>query len=343
MNFNGTLSNKYSTVASFVEHYTSKGVSDKIFHFDPFTTKALSSSMHFLNSMGSYSICIKGILSVGCFVLISNHLIPFINKIFQKLKGIMSKFWEKLIMYIKSTPSGQNSSRGSFNQNSSRVSSNNDVNRPMYASTSSGGNNGGGEDDEDEFNKKNPRNFPLSPPSSSFLTKDELAMLTQILRQLLEDIRLFNGWSTATGSPNILNRISVFSNGNLSRLNTLLNSLEERIDLYNLPAYYRVVLLTHSLRIVVTMLNRMYNQFRTIPLWDLEVTRLPYFTLPHLPRDIYWPFNNAWFYMHRRYDPLVYTNIGIDNLRGPIHQNYNLIYSQTYIIRILEYILNILL
>lgn len=169
-------------------------------------------------------------------------------------------------MYIKSTPSGQNSSRGSFNQNSSRVSSNNDVNRPMYASTSSGGNNGGGEDDEDEFNKKNPRNFPLSPPSSSFLTKDELAMLTQILRQLLEDIRLFNGWSTATGSPNILNRISVFSNGNLSRLNTLLNSLEERIDLYNLPAYYRVVLLTHSLRIVVTMLNRMYNQFRTIPL-----------------------------------------------------------------------------
>ena len=38
--------------------------------------------------------------------------------------------------------------------------------------------------------------------------------------------------------------------------------------------------------------------------------------------------------MHRRYDPLAYTNVGIDNLRGPIHQSYNLIYSQTHIIRI---------
>lgn len=104
--------------------------------------------------MGSYSICIKGILSVGCFILISNHFIPFISKIFKKLKGIMSKFLEKLIMYIKSTSSGQKSSRGSFNQNSSRVSSNNDVNRPMYASISTGGNNGGGDDDGDEFNKK---------------------------------------------------------------------------------------------------------------------------------------------------------------------------------------------
>ena len=47
--------------------------------------------------------------------------------------------------------------------------------------------------------------------------------------------------------------------------------------------------------------------------------------------------------MHRRYDPLVYTNVRIDNLREPLHQNSNLIYSQTYLIRIIEYILNVLL
>lgn len=287
MNFNGTLSNKYSTVASFVEHYTSNGVSGKIFHFDPFTSNALSSSIHFfLNSIGPYSICIKAILSVGCFVLISNHIIPFISKIFQKLKGIMSKFLEKLIMYIKSTSSGQNSSRGYFNQNSSRVSSNNHVNRSMYASTSSGGNNGGGDDGEDEYNKPNPGYFP--PLSILYLfSNDELATLRQILRQLVQDIRIFNGWSTAIGSPSILNRISVFYNGDLSRLNTILNSLEERIDLFHIAANSRVFLFIHSLRIVVNMLNRTHNQFRTIPLQDLQVTRLPYFTLPLVPRGIH--------------------------------------------------------
>lgn len=47
--------------------------------------------------------------------------------------------------------------------------------------------------------------------------------------------------------------------------------------------------------------------------------------------------------MHRRYNPLVYTNVRIDNLREPLHQNYNIIFSQTYLMGIIEYILNVLL
>ena len=100
-NFSGTLSNKFSTVASFVEHNTFNEISGKIFHFNPFTTNALDNSInYFLNLIGPHSICIKGILSVGCFVLISNYFIPFISKKFKNLKGIMSKFLEKLLQHF---------------------------------------------------------------------------------------------------------------------------------------------------------------------------------------------------------------------------------------------------
>lgn len=45
-NFNVTLSNKFSTVASFVEHNTFNEISGKIFHFYPFTRNVLDSSIH---------------------------------------------------------------------------------------------------------------------------------------------------------------------------------------------------------------------------------------------------------------------------------------------------------
>lgn len=168
-------------------------------------------------------------------------------------------------------------------------------------------------------------------------------MLRQILTELLEDIRKFNGWSTAIGSPYILYHISVLTNGNLERLNTIFNPLKTRINLGNIPADNRMVILTHYLRIVLLMLNKMSDQFSTISLSDIQVTRLLYFTLLDPPRYLYWSFTNAWLYMHNRYDPLGYNNGVIDNLRESIHVNATLTYTQTRMFRIIEYILSKLL
>ena len=71
--------------------------------------------------------------------------------------------------------------------------------------------------------------------------------------------------------------------------------------------------------------------------------RLSYFILPNIRRDVHWAYSNAWFYIHSIYDPLVYPEGGIDNIRGSIHLFHNLIYSEPHIIAIIEFLIRELL
>lgn len=307
--------------------------SNQLFYFNPFDINCFYQTIYsFLYSTSSYSICIKGILSVGSYFLITNHFIPFIHKIFNKflrifrllLVGVIAK----LRVYIKSAPSGQKSSSGFFEQNN-QISFN-DIDYKTQIGFLLNGNQDNGDGDDEEFNKRNPERFNLMPHLLSFLSRAQIERLVVLLRVFLDDIRNNRfRFTTSINNSSVVNQPLIFNH--ITELSDIFNVLSRAINERNTPNYTRVYRIYYLLNIFLNMLRRVQNLVGSLPLNQISVSRLHYYTLPgHIDPGIVNAFT-PWYYMFNIHANEVYSfGIPLNNVNHHLPRGFVLIYSERY-------------
>lgn len=308
--------------------------SNQIFYFNPFDINCLYQTIYsVLYSTSSYSICIKGILSVGCFFWITNNFIPLIGKILNKLLRIFRLLLvggaAKLMVYIKSASSGQNSSRGFFEQNNNI--SFRDIDYKTQINFLLNGNQDNGDDGDDEdFNKRNPEHFNLMPHLLSFLSRAQIERLVILLRIFLDDIRNNRfRFGTSLNNSLVLNQPLIFNH--MTELSDIFNVLSRSINERNTPNDTRVYRIYYFLSIFLNMLRRVQDLVGSFPLNQISIDRLNYYTLPgHIHPGIGNAFT-PWYFMFNLNANEVYNfEIPLNNVNHHLPRGFVLIYSERY-------------
>lgn len=311
--------------------------SNQISHLNTLYLNYLENAIYSaLNFISSYSICIKGILSVGSFFLISNYLIPFINRIMQKSLKIFSLFLDRFIIYIKSAVSGQKSSKRSYNKKNG-TNTNKDVNKGKISFILNGDNN---DDDEDEFNKRNPEHFSFSPHALEFLTRAQIERLVAIIRIFLNDVtnnrfplnsRRFN--------PSRLNEALIFNH--ITEFNDILDILNRAILEGNIPSNSWVYRIHYTLTMLLNMIRRVEGLYNSVNYNQIGMERLNYFTIPGQIQPGIWNPSIPWNYLYNtEYIEEYNFSIPLTNVNHNLPRGFVLVYSERYWISILTTIIN---